>query len=52
MTQMSLFCSTGLKRKQLKNKTFSEDFLLCEPCEMADLIDDTVEEMTEGSNGE
>ena len=37
--------------KKLKNKMFSEDFLLCEPSEMADLIDDTVDEMTEGGNG-
>ena len=34
--------------EELKNKTFSEDFLLCEPSEMADLIDDLVKEMTEG----
>ena len=27
---------------------FEKDFLLCEPCDMADIIDNLEEEMTEG----
>ena len=37
----------GIKEfaERLKNKMFEEDFLLCEPCDMADMIDDLVKEM-------
>lgn len=31
--------------ERLKNKMFAEDFLLCEPCDMANIIDDTLKEM-------
>lgn len=31
--------------ERLKEKMFCEDFLLCEPCDMADIIDNLVKEM-------
>lgn len=33
--------------ERLKSTMFNEDFLLCEPCDMANIIDNLVKEMTE-----
>lgn len=33
--------------ERLKSTMFNEDFLLCEPCDMANIIDNLAKEMTE-----
>ena len=38
--------------ERLKQVMFNEDFLLCEPSEMANLIDNLVKEMTEVKDDE
>lgn len=41
-------CEIGARNEfaeRLKQRMFAEDFLLCEPCDMADIIDNLLKEM-------